>query len=77
MYACAYVFTETSHPNNENQSDDRTETIYSNILNPANQMKSQINEISTKLFIVMLVTTVSVNPNSNLDKKKVQSNFLR
>ena len=35
----------------------------------------QSNEISTKLFIVMLVTTVSFNPNSNLGKKKSSEQF--
>ena len=43
-----------SHPDIENQSHSRTETVDSNISNTANQMSSpKKNEIAT-LFVVML-----------------------
>ena len=57
-------FLKPGHPDNENQSDGRTETIDSNIF------KSSLSNVRTKqlnfdLFVMILATTVPVNKLSN------------
>ena len=52
------------HPDNENQSDGRTETIDSNIFK-SSQSNVRTKQLNFDLFVVILATTVSVNKLSN------------